>query len=216
MKTLMRRTAHIVAAGAFFVCALSMGSASAHSTAEATTPVTTSTAQAASDTYKFTAEKGNSLTKIVRRAIQLYQEDKKITLSPAAAVYGETTIVQAMGAGDLEVGQHVDVPSALLQSAVDSSKTLTAAQLSKWEQYSKNVSFDVSYIKAEKPAPVASSDAQDEEETLSTEEANAEEDAESKNEDSKTPSAYWWFIGVGALVALYFVLGGPSISLRKH
>lgn len=222
MKTLFNRTVRALAVTVFFVSMLAPQAAMAHETTETAAATTTqaATTAASTDAYQFTAKKGDSLTRMARRALQLFQSEKKITLAPEAAVYGETVIAQALGGSYLEIGQHVSIPKSLLQSTVDGSKTLTSAQLSRWAKYAANVSFEVSDIQVDQ-ASTSKTETEQSEKTdtnTTTPDSNQTNDNQKdtkKTDDKKNVGTYWWFIGAGALIAIYFVLGGQTPRSRQ-
>jgi hypothetical protein len=203
----------------------SQNQAPAQSTDDTAVPVPTPPIQTntqATGTYEFVAQPGDSLTVLVRRALQLYQQSKNITLGSGAEMYTETNVTQSLGNGLLEVGQPVSVPASLLQQYIDSSQGLTPDQNDNWAHYAETASFQLDTVTpTAQPAPAQPTN------PPSTTENNSKQSSTdtSQNKTAKptspakatsvstgkkpTASNYWWLIGGALLIVIYFILGGP-------
>jgi hypothetical protein len=196
------------------------------STAPAIQTVADTTAPAQTS-YRFIAMEGDALTYIVRRSIQLYAADHTLSIEPAQAVYAETNITQALGNGFLDIGQQVEVPFNLLDQYINSSKLLTTEQLTAWQQYLTNVSFEVSYINPLNTNNTAPSEVKDDTETETAPKPSDDEkpaqDTSAKETDfglpRKSRSINVWLIAVialGVISTLYFItISGRSKSQKN-
>lgn len=193
-------------------------SASAQAPPPANPPQAPPPASSAPSEYIYTAQPGDTLTHLVRRSLQLEAENQKTTLPPAAALYCETTEVQKLGSYLLDVGQMVTIPAATLRQCITASKVLSAEQQAAWQPYVALVSFEIARIQPNNIGRVNSSAQTNQPSPPPAEDQNATKDK--ADEPSPQPPApaqaaesagwYWWLIGAGVLVALYFVLGGPT------
>lgn len=165
--------------------------------------------------YQFVARPGDSLSILVRRAIQLYAADKKLTLSPAAAMYCETNVTQRLGSRWLEVSEVVNVPAGLLQQFADSSKSLTPQQISDWTVYANNADFAIDDIKPTKLPGSQGNQPQNRSNTPSptpnpSAAASPSPTAAEKGKNSSNSTSsrwYWWLLAGIVLVAVYLLAG---------
>ncbi len=220
MKSYIQRILRLVSVVALFVF-VGFTPATVHAVEEAQAQPTAT--QSNPTNYTYTAKAGDALTVFVRRSLQLHQTANKVELSRGAAMYCETTITQAMGNARLEIGQQVTIPVATLTSCVEASKGLSEAQVARWQAYADTASYDLEEVQpngaptsAETPQPQTNN-----ENTTSgdTQEPSVESETETATEnpeesDDNGVSSYWWLIGAGLLVLLYFILGGPAPRRR--
>jgi len=92
-------------------------------------------------TYAFEAKAGDSLSRIVRRALQL-----RGVVDQPSAMYCENIISSQLGGEYLEVSQQVVVNFSQIDNCVSAAKNLDANQRAAWQTYADNVIFDVSDI----------------------------------------------------------------------
>lgn len=112
-----------------------------------------------SNDYSYTAQANDSLTGFVRQAIDKYTKDKQLTLSPAQRVAAETTVVNAMGAPLLDIGQSVKIPAKNITDAVEQAKKLSADQQTAWTSYANTIDFGVTSSQAaQKPTAESKTD----------------------------------------------------------
>ncbi len=94
-----------------------------------------------SDYYKETAQPGEGLTHLARRALSHYIEENEINdLTVEHKIYIEDYIQKELGSEPLSLNQEVSVSHDLISEAVDSSRNLTDQQLNNLKQYSVLVS----------------------------------------------------------------------------
>lgn len=185
-----------------------------------------------SGNYEFITPKGCSLTLLVRRSLQLFdQEQPSIELSPAAILYAETNIVKQMGERRLEVGERVSVDKKLLDEFARSSATLSPSALKRWQQYAARVTFALDHLQ---PINVTGTSSTNTEEDSNT--GQAEEQAESQQAlldpnqpgsgtDDKTQTQQQsteskaevtdqrllaWLISVSVIAIVYFLARSPA------
>lgn len=157
-------------------------------------------------TYEYVARPGDNLSYMVRRSVQLYSKAKNTPVSPAAAMFCETHVVQQLGSRYLDINEAVAVPFDSLQQYIEQSKSLTPAQLAAWDYYANRASFDLpglnpTNLEAAKKVttPQASS--------TNTEADQAQSEAKQNQLQNKTPLAwYWWAVGMAVLGVIYYAL----------
>jgi hypothetical protein len=186
--------------------------------AHAAEAVNQSESAGSGSSYTFQATPGDSLSRIVRRALQL----RGVTDQPTA-MFCENILVAALGGSYLEIGQQVTVTYAQIDGCKTVAQILTPEKRAAWQSYANTVSFDVSYINptntatTETPTTTPSpttTEAPDAETSQDTNDSDTPATAQS--ETSKNAGWYWWFIGAGVLVVLYFILGGPLPRMRPR
>ncbi len=184
------------------------------------------TAETPAGSYEFTAERGDSLTKMVRRSLQLYaQREADTELSEPATVYAETNVTQRLGSTQLEVGQEVSVPFALLDEYVKNSANLTAAQVANWERYTTNVNFDVSHIQPTNVQDTSGTNVdeqadQDDQQPADNQDGEEAADGEDQDEqaaddENESTQWYWWVVGAATLGILYYLFGGRATNTKN-
>jgi hypothetical protein len=164
-----------------------------------------------SRSYEFETPAGGSLSLLVRRAVQLYdQQNQDITLSPAQAIYAETNIVKALGERPLEVGEKVTVPGDRIEEFVKKSQDLSEAQTARWAVFAATADFD--QVASLNPVN-GSDDSEQTERTEQTENGSDEGEEEEQNDEDQAGAAEqtsnditWLVIGAGALLfGAYYV-----------
>jgi hypothetical protein len=104
--------------------------------------------------FSYVAQPGDSLSVMVRRSLQQFdQEFADVTLTPSAAIFAETAIVQRMGSPLLEIGQNVSIPRNLVVEYAAAGTKLSPEQVAAWQPYAAAADFNVTAA----PAPVAAS-----------------------------------------------------------
>lgn len=101
---------------------------------------------AAPATYNYIAQRGDSYTKISRKAVQTYGIVKKVNLSQAQIVAAETFLTQTAGSPTLSVGQALNVSEADVDAAVKKAQGLSEAQVKLWEKYVPSVNFNTNNV----------------------------------------------------------------------
>ncbi len=93
--------------------------------------------------YVETAETGEGITHLSRRALKKYlqenqRQDFEITLEHK--IYMEDYLAKKMGGGVLKLGEKIEFSEDLIKEAVQKAETLTPEQLQNLQQYSQLVS----------------------------------------------------------------------------
>lgn len=84
---------------------------------------------------------GDSKTTMARKAAAEYITANNISgLTPAHKIYIEDYIQKATSANSIHSGAQLDFSNALINSAIEKSRTLTSDQLSNLDKYAQNVS----------------------------------------------------------------------------
>lgn len=147
--------------------------------------------------YKFVAEPCDSLTKLVRRAVLIYDASNSlIKLSKARIIYIETNIVQDMGAYWLDIGDNVVVSGRAVAKYAEKAGDLTKAQIQAWQRYVPSVDFNIS--STQQPRNL-----EEIKEAISDYVEQEKPVAETPAEKS---SAVWWYAGVGSVAIVWYLL----------
>jgi len=96
--------------------------------------------------YRYTAQRGDSYTKMARKAIQAYTKQHNLTITPAGIIFAETNLTKLAGSPRLEIGQQVEFAEEALKQWAEKAQTLTAAQQTAWNRYVPSVNFDTSHV----------------------------------------------------------------------
>ncbi len=96
--------------------------------------------------YKKTAQEGDGLTHLARRAVTSYMEEEKINLSEEERVYVEDYVQKRLHTEKeeprfLDIGEEVEISLELIYEGVSSAKNLTSQQIDNLSQYSVLVNF---------------------------------------------------------------------------
>mgnify|MGYP001589209612 CR=1 FL=1 len=89
---------------------------------------------------KVLVQKGDSKTKLARRALVDYLVKSPEELTGGQKIFIENILSRKITTG-LKVNGNIEFATEDIRSALNESKTLTPFQLQKWEEYSKRVSF---------------------------------------------------------------------------
>lgn len=100
--------------------------------------------QAASDSYDYVAQPGDSYSVLARKAVQTYGIENKVNLSQAQIIAAETWLTQAANSPILAEGQKVSIVKADVKKFVEQAQKLTAAQQALWQPYTVGVNFNTS------------------------------------------------------------------------
>jgi hypothetical protein len=96
--------------------------------------------------YTYTAQPGDSYTKMARKAVQTYGITEKVNLTQAGIVFAETNLTQQAGSPEINEGQKVEIKQSDVKTWVDKAKDLSDAQQAAWNQYVPFVNFDTSKV----------------------------------------------------------------------
>ncbi len=96
--------------------------------------------------YTQTAQRGDGLTHLARRAITSYMEEEGVDLSKEERVYVEDYVQKRLapektGLRFLEVGEEIEISLDLIEEGVREAQTLTPYQISNLSYYASLVSF---------------------------------------------------------------------------
>lgn len=141
------------AVGAFaFSMLVSPGTATAHegddhteAVAQADTDQQQTEEQTASP-YRFTAQRGDSYTKIARKSVQIYGITNNVDLSQAQIVAAETFLTSEAGFPSIDAGEAVELSADAVKSAVEKAQGLDDAAKALWEKYVPFVDFDTNSV----------------------------------------------------------------------
>lgn len=217
MKKLLQRIVSTPSLLAFFLC-LFIWPLPVHAESNSTLPPVTSTSITA---YAFSALPGDSLSRIVRRALQL-----RAVADPPTAMYCENNISHELGGRYIEVAEQVVVTYDQIDTCVASAKSLDQAQKAAWQAYADTVNFDVSTISPTNnsstvvaPQPPA---AQSQAPTPAPESAPTPPPSPSLpatkpvSPPSKRESKNIWFIVAAIVVLLAFIADGSLVRKRTR
>ncbi len=98
------------------------------------------------DSYHYTAQAGDSYTKIARKAVQTYGIKTSTKLSPAQIVFAENGLTADAGNIELNLGQNVDVKKSLVGSWIEKAKKLTTEQKAAWATFVPFVDFNTNNV----------------------------------------------------------------------
>jgi hypothetical protein len=92
-------------------------------------------------TYTETAQWGEGITHLARRALRNYLSEKpqNFEVTPEHKIYIEDYIAKKLGGGWLTLGEKMEISGKLLQEAIDASSSLTPEQLQNLTQFSQLV-----------------------------------------------------------------------------
>jgi hypothetical protein len=213
--------ASVIAAGVVAAC-LWLGLPATVSAQSSEEPSVQTTSPAV---YEFTAQNGNSMSVLTRKAIQLYdQKTEDLSLPEPCIIAAETKIVQSLGPRWLALGEQFIVDESMVAEYARQASQLTEEQRSAWKVYSDNADFELADVKLTSELVAAQSNTNNDQA-----ESPAESDATSQSEttegqpettaettDGSAPW-YWWIVGIGTIGALYYLLGGkPKNQAEKQ
>lgn len=169
--------------------------------------------------YQFVADRGDSQSILVRRALQLYADATNTELSEAATIYCETNIVQDLGSHWLEVGEELSVPVSSLQQYIENSRELSDQEIANWQTWANQATFNLEHVqpknadevhdiaKAKKERKPKDEDKQKNQKDEKTKE-NTKGGSANKNEESD--DSQWAWVGFTAVIA------GGAYWIRKR
>jgi hypothetical protein len=114
--------------------------------AEARTTEENQEAAPEAEAFNFTAQPGDSYTKMARKATQIYGIDTQTELSGAQIVFVETNVTIEAGSPELNVGEEVSINKSTVESWVNKAKELTDEQKANWQVYADQVDFNTNGV----------------------------------------------------------------------
>jgi len=162
------------------------------------------------DSYLYIAQECDNMSILVRRSVTLYDEgNDSIELTQAQVIYIETNIVQEMGPRLLDVGENFEVTRSLIEKYVALSPGLSEAALTAWDGYVSAATFELAEITPTN-VPLNDDGSLD---TTFTPSPVVQDTSDQPAETSSSTPAYWWIIGLAAVVGLTFMLA-PNRSKK--
>lgn len=154
------------------------------------------------DSYQYIVQPNNNMSILARRSITLYdQGNDTIELTEAQVIFIETNIVQEMGPRLLDVNENFEVTKDLIEKYVAEAPGLSETTLAAWDGYAQNATFELSDIT---PINVPLNDDGSLDITYTA--PTIQNDTEPQPAESTSTPAYWWVIGLVAIVGLTFIL----------
>ncbi len=98
------------------------------------------------NSYTFTAQSGDSFTKIARKSVQIYGIDNDVNLSEAQIVAAETFLTSDAGFPALDLGQSVSISEDTVKAAVEKAEALDEAAVARWQSYVPYVDFNTDNV----------------------------------------------------------------------
>lgn len=131
----------VLAAQVLSVLALvAPASTSAHEGEDHEHEETTSTA------YEYTAQAGDSYTKLARKAVQTYGIDNNVNLSGAEIVFAETSLTAEAKLPAVNQGQKINITKDTVKKWVEAAQKLDDATEARWNYYVQFVDFNTNNV----------------------------------------------------------------------
>lgn len=161
------------------------------------------------DSYHYIVQPCDNMTKLVRRSITLYDDgNDAIKLTEAEVIFIETNIVQEMGPRLIDIDENFEVDRTLIEKYVEQIPGLSQTAQAAWSRYADTATFELAQIT---PTNVPLND----DGSLDTEYTPpVVQDTSDQTTDSSSTPAYWWLIGLVAIVAVTLILW-PSQDKNK-
>lgn len=96
--------------------------------------------------YRFTAQSGDSYTKIARKSVQIYGINNNVNLSQAQIVAAETFLTSGAGFPAINEGAVVELNADTVKAAVEKAQGLDDAAKARWEKYVPSVDFNTNNV----------------------------------------------------------------------
>lgn len=96
--------------------------------------------------YTYTAQSGDSYTKIARKAVQTYGFNTQTDLSQAQIVAAETFLTSEAGFPSISEGEEVVISEEAVKAAVEKAQGLDDAATARWERYVPFVDFNTNSV----------------------------------------------------------------------
>lgn len=94
-----------------------------------------------SATYSFIAGRGESVSKLARKAINQYLEERGVTMSRAQRLFMEVNLTNANNPVHMEIGEGRTFSVSQISSLYDQALNLSSSSLRAWERQAASVSF---------------------------------------------------------------------------
>lgn len=96
--------------------------------------------------YRFTAQRGDSYTKIARKSVQIYGIDNEVSLSQAEIVAAETFLSSEANFPAVGAGENVEISQDAVKAAVEKAQGLDDAAKARWQKYVPSVDFNTDHV----------------------------------------------------------------------
>lgn len=96
--------------------------------------------------YRYVAQKNDSYSQMVRKAVQTYGIINKVKLSNAKIIAIETNITQSAGSPLLDIGQKVVIKENAIKDWVAKAQKFSATQEAAWNAYTAGVDFNTNAV----------------------------------------------------------------------
>ncbi len=96
--------------------------------------------------FTYTAQRGDSFTKIARKSIQTYGYYEEVDLSLAEIVAAETFLTSDAGFPAINEGQEVSITEEAVKAAVEKAQALDDEAEANWEYYVQFVDFNTDAV----------------------------------------------------------------------
>ena len=96
--------------------------------------------------YEYVAQRGDSYTKIARKAVQTYGIANNINIGEAGIVFAETNLTIAEGSPLLNVGQEVKVREDQVAEWVQKATKLSDSEKNLWQYYVQFIDFNTDKV----------------------------------------------------------------------
>jgi hypothetical protein len=96
--------------------------------------------------FTFTAQDGDSYTKMTRKAVQIFGIEESKNLSSAQIIFVETNLAQLAGSPELNLGEEVTIDRGVVSDWVTKAEQLTDEEKTAWEVYVPSVDFNTNSV----------------------------------------------------------------------
>lgn len=113
-----------------------LGSTSAYAATEKTS----------GDSFNYTAQEGDSFTKMARKAVQSYGINNDVKLSGAQIIFAENGLTADAGNIELNLGQTVKIKKDTVKNWVTKAQKLSKEQKALWAEFVPLVDFNTNAV----------------------------------------------------------------------
>lgn len=96
--------------------------------------------------YVYVAQPGDSYTLMARKAVQTLGLQEEVDLSPAQIIFAESNLTKEANAGQLEIGQQVEISVETVRKWVEAAEELSVAQVQAWQPYAQYADFNTDHV----------------------------------------------------------------------
>lgn len=166
------------------------------------------------DDYVYTVEECNNMTLLVRRSLQLFDDNSdNVSLSEAQIIYAETHITRELGARDLIYpGETIVVDRALVERYAQHSQNVPTHEIQAWQTYAELADFALTDIMPQNTEDTGqptddTSATRDNEQTPDVDENTNDRQTEQPQQENGVSEAWpWLLLGAGTVALLWYAL----------